>query len=47
MFAVAFHFVYRVSPYEIGGYQGGPLGIMALFTAFNPFSVIMDIVRGY
>lgn len=47
IFAVVFHFVYRVSPYETGRYQGGPLGIVAFCTAFNPFSIVMDIVRGY
>ncbi len=48
IFAVVFHVVYRVSPYETGDrHKDGTTGIMAISSASNPVSVVMEIVRGY
>ena len=44
LFAVVFHFVYGVSPYQNGGYRGSAAG--AIFKAFNPVSVVVDMIRG-
>ena len=49
IFSVVFNFVYTWRPYVLGRkggrYEGGPLGIKALATAFNPISLVSDIAN--
>jgi hypothetical protein len=52
IFSVVFLFVYGFTPYlttrlSHPHYQGGPLGIFAIVTAFNPVFVMRDMFGGF